>query len=61
MDATPTAALLKRDGDVRLCEDNKLTVNPCLVVPKYPLLGTEHLFATLHGYVKFSFTSVGHS
>ena len=44
----------KRDGQVRICRNYKVTINPVLDVDKYPLPRPEDLFATLAGGRYFS-------
>ena len=35
--ATPIVPVPKKDGQLRICGDYKVSINPCLVVDKYPL------------------------
>ena len=46
---TPTVPVLKPDETVRICGDFKLTINPYLDVPKYPMPNPEELFTKLNG------------
>ena len=46
--------MLKPDESVRICGDYKVTINPCLEVPEYPLPTAEELFTRLNGGEKFS-------
>ena len=52
--AAPVVAVPKGDGQIRLCEDYKVTINPVLDVDKYPLPKKEDLLASLAGGQKFS-------
>lgn len=50
---TPIVPLLK-NGEVRVCGVNKVTVNPQLEVKHYPLPKIEEMFARSHGGQEFS-------
>ncbi|XP_061164934.1 uncharacterized protein K02A2.6-like [Saccostrea echinata] len=52
--ATPIVPAIKKNGNVRLCGDYKVTVNPVMCVDKYPLPKIEDIFATLAGGKNFS-------
>ena len=52
--AVPIVPVPKADGQLRICGDYKVTVNPALQVEKYPLPKPDDLFATLAGGKKFS-------
>ena len=52
--ATPIVPVLKPDGSVRICGDYKVTINPVLDVPEYPMPTAEELFTQLNGGEKFS-------
>ena len=52
--ATPIVPVLKPDGTVRICGDYKVTINPALDVPEYPMPMAEELFTQLNGGQSFS-------
>lgn len=52
--ATPIVPVLKRSGDVRICGDFKITINPVLEAEQYTLPRIEDLFAQLGAGEKFS-------
>ena len=52
--AAPVVVVPKGDGCIRVCGDYKVTVNPVLVVDKYPLPKPDDLMAQLAGGQKFS-------
>ena len=52
--ATPIVPVLKPDGAVRICGDYKVTINPALDVPEYPMPTAEELFTQLNGGQSFS-------
>ena len=52
--AAPVVIVPKGDGCLRVCGDYKITVNPVLVVDKYPLPKPEDLMAQLAGGQTFS-------
>ncbi len=59
--AAPIVAVPKRDGNVRICGDYKVTVNPVLEIDQYPLPKPEDLFATLSGGRKFTTLDLSHA
>ena len=52
--ATPVVPVLKQSGDVRLCGDSKITLNPVLQAQQYTLPRVEDIFANLGSGQKFS-------
>ncbi|XP_046398236.1 uncharacterized protein LOC124165041 [Ischnura elegans] len=52
--ATPIVPIVKGDGNIRICGDFKITVNPQLLVERYPLPRVEELFSKLQGGQMFS-------
>ena len=52
--AAPVVAVRKGNGQLRLCGDYKVTVNPVLIVDKYPLPKPEDLMSNLAGGLRFS-------
>ncbi|KAL6457444.1 hypothetical protein MHYP_G00344070 [Metynnis hypsauchen] len=59
--ATPIVPVVKKNGDVRICGDFKVTVNPALCVEKYPIPRIEDLFASLSGGQHFSKLDLSHA
>ncbi|XP_046742528.1 uncharacterized protein K02A2.6-like [Diprion similis] len=51
---TPLVPILKSEGNIRLCADYKITVNPSVEDVKHPLPRIEELFAALSGGEKFT-------
>ncbi|XP_063371761.1 oocyte zinc finger protein XlCOF6-like [Cydia amplana] len=52
--ATPLVIARKADGGIRLCADYKVTLNPNLLVDRYPVPKVDDLFSTLSGYKYFT-------
>ena len=59
--AAPIVVVPKKDGNLRICGDYKITLNPSLEVDKYPLPKPEDLFATLSGGKVFSKIDLSHA
>ena len=51
--AAPIAAVMKPDGNVRICGDYKVTINQYLEADKHPLPKAEDLFVELVGEKSF--------
>lgn len=52
--ATPLVLVNKSDGELRLCADFKVTLNPVLLVDRYPLPRIDDLLANLAGGQEFT-------
>jgi hypothetical protein len=54
--ATPVVPVEKNDGsgDLRLCGDSKITINPRAKFDNYPVPKTEDLLATINGGKRFT-------
>nr|CAI5855831.1 unnamed protein product [Callosobruchus analis] len=52
--SSPIVPVLKPNGDIRICGDFKVTLNPYLEIPQFPLPRIEYLFSQLRGGEKFS-------
>ncbi|XP_051962904.1 uncharacterized protein K02A2.6-like [Xyrauchen texanus] len=59
--ATPIVPVIKKGGNVRICGDFKITVNPALCAEHYPLPRIEDLFASLAGGQRFSKLDLSHA
>ena len=59
--AAPIVPIPKGDGNIRVCGDYKITINPYLVVDQHPLLKPEELFSSLSGGQKFSKIDLSHA
>lgn len=51
---TPIVPVIKKNNQIRICGDYKITVNPVLKVDKYPMPRPQDIFASLAGGIKFS-------
>ncbi|GFT31024.1 retrovirus-related Pol polyprotein from transposon 412 [Trichonephila clavipes] len=47
--ATPIVPVIKQNGNLRICGDYKVTINPGLKIEQYPLTRIEDIFAELSG------------
>ncbi len=52
--AAPAVIVLKPSGEVRVCGDYKVTVNPYVKVEQYPIPRQEELFSALNGGKRFT-------
>ncbi|PIK62342.1 hypothetical protein BSL78_00660 [Apostichopus japonicus] len=52
--AAPIVPVRKGDGNIRVCGDYKVTINPAMHQQEYPLPRPDELFAQLQGGQKFS-------
>ena len=52
--AAPIVSVLKDESTVRVCGENKQTINQASLCDKYPVPQTEDLFATLNSGEAFS-------
>ncbi|XP_064292455.1 uncharacterized protein K02A2.6-like [Plodia interpunctella] len=58
---TPIVPVVKENGDIRICGDYKVTINPKLKREFYPLPRIEELFATLSGGEEYSKIDLTHA
>ncbi|XP_045496002.1 uncharacterized protein LOC123694580 [Colias croceus] len=58
---TPIVPVVKECGDIRICGDYKITINPILKRDPYPLPRIEELFASLSGGEEYSKIDLKHS
>ncbi|KAJ0172395.1 hypothetical protein K1T71_001098 [Dendrolimus kikuchii] len=58
---TPIVPVVKSNGDIRICGDYKITINPKLKRDFYPLPRIEELFAALSGGEKFTKIDLTHA
>ena len=59
--AAPLVPVQKKDGNVRICGDYKLTVNKAAKVDSYPIPRIDDLFASLAGGKLFSKLDLAHA
>ena len=59
--ATPIVPVVKKSGDIRICGDFKVTINPVLNVETYPLPKIEDIFSQLAGGTSFSKLDLAHA
>ena len=57
--AAPIVTPIKKEGEVRICGDFKVTIYPQLDVDEYPLPRIEEIYANLSGGQQFSVPSDG--
>lgn len=58
---TPIVPVIKKNGDIRICGDYKITINPKLQRDHYPLPRIEELFASLSGGSSFTKLDLTHA
>ena len=46
---TPIVPVVKRNGSIRICGDFKVTLNPQIMVDKYPIPKIEEMLANMNG------------
>lgn len=59
--ATPIVPVLKGKNEIRICGDFKLTINPHIIMNKYPLHHIDDIFAALKGEKKCSQLDLSHA
>ncbi|XP_071642239.1 uncharacterized protein [Temnothorax longispinosus] len=59
--ATPIVPVFKSNGNIRLCGDFKLTLNPYVIIDKYPLHTIDEIFANMQGGTLFSELDLTHA
>ncbi|XP_046737570.1 uncharacterized protein K02A2.6-like [Diprion similis] len=59
--ATPIIPVLKKNGEVRICGNFKLTVNPQLIIKRHPIPLKEKIFNTLQVGHKWSQIDLKHA
>ena len=57
----PIVAVPKHDGQIHLCGDYKVTVNPVLDIDQYPFPKPDDIFATLSGGKHFTTLDLSHA
>lgn len=58
---TPIVPIIKKNGEIRICGDYKITINPLLKDFHYPLPRIEDIFATLAGGEQYSKLDLSHA
>lgn len=52
--ATLIVPVLKGNGQIRVCGDFKMTLNPCIIEDKYAFHTIDEIFAELQGGISFT-------
>lgn len=52
--ASPLVLVTKPNGKIRICADYKVSLNPSLLIDRYPLPRVEDIFANLHSGEQFT-------
>ncbi|XP_048513423.1 uncharacterized protein LOC125501460 [Athalia rosae] len=59
--ATPIVPVFKSNGNIRICGDFKITVNPHIIMNKYPLHTIDDIFSALQGGLTFTELDLRHA
>ena len=59
--AAPIVTVPKQDGQIRICRDYKVTINPEMDVDQYPLPKPDDIFATVAGGKLFTTLDLSHA
>lgn len=59
--ATPIVPIFKSNGQIRICGDFKLTLNPFVIIDNYPLHTIDDIFTKLQGGKSFSELDLKHA
>lgn len=59
--ATPIVPVFKSNGNIRICGDFKITVNPFIIMNKYPLHTIDDIFSALQGGETFTELDLRHA
>ena len=59
--AAPIVTVPKQDGQIRICGDYKVTINPEMDVDQHPLPKPDDIFATMAGGKLFTTLNLSHA